>query len=302
MKVGVVGLGYWGSKVIEEYATLRENGEIDRIVAIDTEPDALASAQLADEKFKSVNAALTEVDALHVSTSNDSHFAIAKTALNSGVDVLVEKPLTTDRRRAYDLVEIASESGCILQTGHIFRFANVVREVKKKYESGYFGQPNIFTLRWTHELETPRTDGVLWDLLPHPIDILNFVTGEWPVRETGISKRDSAGRPAVARIGLTFEDFLASIEVSWIDKSRRRSLEIAGTRRTAVVDCVGQTFVAMDGDNEDVLEIEPNNTIMSEIENFIHAIETGENKFNSAIVGARTVDAIQSVEETVIDV
>ncbi|MFC7132390.1 MULTISPECIES: Gfo/Idh/MocA family protein [Salinibaculum] len=297
MNVGVVGLGYWGSKVIDEYATLRDRDDIDQVIAIDTDPDALASVSCADAAHESVEAALSEVDALHVATSNATHFSIAETALNADVDVLVEKPLTTDSRTAYDLVELASERGRILQTGHIFRFANVVRRVKQEYEEGQFGELNHLSLRWTHELDTYREADVLWDLLPHPLDILNFVTGEWPRDVTGVSTVDADGTRTAAQVGLDYGDFAATVEVSWVDKTRRRTLEIAGSRRSSVIECVEQSITHRDSNGESAVDVTANNTILAEVENFIRAIETGENTFNSAIVGARTVDAIQSVVE-----
>ena len=300
MNVGVVGMGYWGSKVVEEYARLRERGDIGEVVAIDADPDALASvdADIADATYESLEAALPAVDAVHVATSNAGHFPVAAEALDSGVHVLLEKPLTTDRRDAYDLVELASESGCILQTGHVFRFSDVVRQVKEDYETGLFGEPEHFTLRWTHEMEQFKENDVLWDLLPHPLDILNFVTGEWPHTVTGVSKTNPDGVRTAAQVGLKYSDFVASVEVSWVDRTRRRSLELAGSRRSATVECVDQSMVICD-DDKTIVDVEANNTILAEIENFVRAIETGENAFNSAIVGARMVDAVQSVIEEI---
>lgn len=295
MKVGVVGLGYWGAKVVDEYATLRSEGEIDGVVAVDTDPDALSSVSVADRTFEALESALPALDAAHIATSNASHYPIAESLLDAGVDVLIEKPLATDPRLAYDLVERASETGCILQTGHIFRFANVVRRLKREYESGFFGQPHHLMLRWTHNLDTPREDGVLWDLLPHPLDIVNFVTGEWPRDVTGVSKTGVDGYRTVAQVGLDYSDFVATVEVSWTDHVKRRSFEIAGSRHSAVAQCVDQSITVQDDDGESTIDVTSNNTILAEIRNFIRAIETGENAFNSAIVGARTVDAIQSV-------
>lgn len=299
MNVGVVGLGYWGSKVIDEYATLRKRGEVEEIVAIDANPEALASknADPADATYESLETALADVDAVHVATSNASHFPIAAEALSDGVHVLLEKPLTTDRRDAYDLVELASESGCILQTGHVFRFADVVRRVKENYEAGRFGEPEHFTLRWTHKMDEFKEGDVLWDLLPHPLDILNFVTGEWPRTVSGVSKTNPDGVRTAAQVGLEYSDFVASVEVSWVDRARRRSLELAGSRRSATVECVDQTMLVRNDDGESRVDVDANNTILAEIENFVHAINTGENTFNSAIVGARMVDSIQSVIE-----
>jgi len=303
MKIAVVGLGYWGSKVFDEYATLRDEGVIDSVVACDIDRSRLEDADRADDTARSVESIIDEVDGLHVCTGNTSHFGIAKQAIEAETDILVEKPLTVDHNDAYDLVEMASANGRILQTGHIFRFANVVREVRDLYDDDHFGGVNAITLRWTHDIEPLADTNVLWDLLPHPVDILNFITGDWPTEITVMGSKSAATDSyEQATIGATVDDVQTSIQVSWADHVRRRSLEIAGEERSAVVDCVDQTIEMHEPDGSTELrEVTDNNTIKAEANNFVSAIDSGENKFNSAIVGARTVDVIGEIEETLDD-
>jgi len=299
MKVGVVGLGYWGSKVVEEYVALRDDGEIAGVVACDADPSKLSAVDDVDARHESLDDALPAVEALHVCTNNATHYPIAEQALTAGKDVLVEKPLTTDRKRAYDLVELASESGGILQSGHIFRFANVVRRVRDLFDEGYFGDVYDVSLRWTHRMEPTEQTNVLWDLLPHPIDILNFVTDEWPDDVRGIGANHRNGTLESAHAQFRLGEATATVQVSWVDYVRRRTLEIAGSERSARVECVDQTIEVFDGDGRESIPVETNNTIRTEAENLVTAVRTRENTFNSAIVGARTVDAIQSIAESV---
>jgi len=302
MDIGVVGLGYWGSKVFEEYCGLRDDNVIDSVVAVDADPEAIADVTGADDTFESVSDAVDSVDALHVATSNNSHFPIAEIALKNEKDVLLEKPLTTDRGDAFDLIQLASEKGCILQTGHIFRFANIIREVKDRYENGYFGEVEHVTLRWTHDFQPTGGEDVTWDLLPHPIDILNFVTDEWPVDVSGFANINAdTGHRTAAHVAFSLGRAKGLIQVSWLDKQRRRSLEIAGTRRSAKIECVGQKMTVTDGDSAETIDVAANNTIRAEAENFVTASETGKNTFNSAIVGARTVGAIEQINEALIN-
>lgn len=297
--IGVAGLGYWGSKVFDEYADLRDDGEIDRVVAIDMDTEKLTRATRADEQYESVENAIDAVDAIHVCTNNSTHFPVASMGLRNDIDVLVEKPLTETKDEAYDLVEIASETGQILQTGHIFRFANVIRETKRLHEERYFGEVDSYTFRWTHNMDgVPGTDAV-WDLLPHPVDILNFVSGDWPTDIRGRANTGKDGTIESAFIGFDVDNAIGEIQVSWNDHVRRRSLEIAGDKRSARIKCVGQRITIYDGDGDpETIAVDDNNTIRREAKNFVTAIETRENTFNSAIVGARTVDAIQTAHET----
>lgn len=298
MNIGVVGLGYWGSKVIDEYVALRNEGEITKVVACDVEQSKLDNVSHVDEKYTSIDELPKSVDAIHICTSNDTHFEIAKHALSEGLDVLLEKPLTTESDQAYDLVEIASEQGQILQTGHVFRFADVVRRVRDMYRDGTFGDVYYFNLRWTHEIPAIEGTNVVWDLLPHPIDIMHFITGTWPEVSCGITRGfRSEYQPDVATIHYEMGIQTANIQVSWIDPVKRRQLEIIGSERSAVVECVDQTIKLHDDKEVETIDMSGNNTIRAEARNFIKASETHENTFNSAIVGARTVDVIETTQE-----
>ena len=302
MRVGVVGLGYWGSKVVEEYAALRDDGVIDAVAGCDVDRERVAATDDVDAGYTDVDGLLPEVDAIHVCTSNETHAPVATAALDAGVDALVEKPLASTRADAYDLAELASETGRVLQTGHIYRFANVVRELRDLYRDEYFGDVRQINVQWTHHVDPRTEDGVLWDLLTHPIDILNFVTGEWPSDATGetYSFRHEDVAEA-ASLQLSGEIPPTTVGLSWVDPVRRRTFQVVGSRRTVVAECVEQTISVYEDGEQSERQVTANNTIRTEAENFIEAIETGENTFNSAVVGARAVDAIQSIEKQTAD-
>jgi predicted dehydrogenase len=298
MRVAVIGLGYWGSKIFGEYVDRKNEDILDGVIACDIDESNLKDTEGADARYTSVEDALEDADAVHVCTGNETHYGIAIDAIENGCHALIEKPLTTDRKRAYDLVEAASEAGQIIQTGHIFRFANVTRKLRELYQDGYFGDVYHLSLQWTHKMDLKPGTNVLWDLLPHPLDILNFVTEEWPDDSHGLAGSYRTDNIAeAAYIQLQYPSLTADVHVSWVDPVRRRTVEVVGSERSAVVECVGQNItVHGEDDGASQLSVEDNNTIQAEQENFLRAIETGENTFNSAIVGARTVDAIQMIE------
>ncbi|AEA46587.1 Gfo/Idh/MocA family protein [Archaeoglobus veneficus] len=294
MKIGVIGLGRWGTKVAREYIALKDEGAIDSIVLCDTNECRLK--QFADEAIalNQLNGVLSKVDGIHICSPNSTHYEIAKKALESGVHVLVEKPMTTNHNEAYELVEIATAENLILQVGHIFRFANVIRKIKELYDNRYFGQVYYFNLTWTHLMPYIKGVDVLWDLLPHPLDILNFITKEWPTEFIGVGRayRRETLNEAVSIQAVYGDGKFANIHLSWINPIRRRILEIVGSKRTALVECVKQEIKVYEN-NEKTLDVKANNTIREEALNFIKAIETGKNNFNSSIVGARNVEMIE---------
>lgn len=295
MRVGVVGIGYWGQKVVREYIHLLNEGYIDYLALCDIDQSKLRKFKEYDT-FTHLNELLNKVDAIHICTSNDAHYEVAKRSIEENKHVLIEKPMTTNRNHAYELIELAYENGCILQVGHIYRFANVIRKIGELYQTKFFGDIYYINLTWTHLIQPMKGVDILWDLLPHPLDILNFITKKWPNEFLGVGKafrRDKLNE--VATLQAIFDDGLfANIHLSWLSPIRRRTMEIVGSKRSAIVECVKQEIKVYENDGKvRQLNVEPNNTIRDEIINFINAIKTGRNNFNSAIIGLRTVELIE---------
>jgi predicted dehydrogenase len=295
LKIGVVGLGRWGTKVTREYISLMNERVIDSVILCDIDAHRLKSFAGEAIICSEVKEVLSKVDGIHVCTPNSTHYKITKMALDFGVHVLVEKPMTMDSNEAYDLVETAASRNLILQVGYIYRFANVIRRLKEFYKSNYFGTPYYFGLTWTHQMPYIDDVDILWDLLPHPLDILNFITEKWPIEFIGVNKafrRDKLGE--VASLQAIYNDgIFASIHLSWLCPIRRRTLEIVGSRRAALVDCVKQEIEIWEQEEKIMLEVKANNTIRDEILNFLNAVKTGRNTFNSSIVGARNVEMVE---------
>jgi len=163
MKLGVIGIGRWGTKVAREYIALMNEGIIDSIILCDTDSSRL-------KQFTNVittnqlDEVIRRVDGIHICTPNSTHYEIAKKALESGVHVLVEKPMTTDHNQAYELTELAVSENLILQVGHIYRFANAIKKIRELYENNYFGTVYYFNLTWTHLMPCMEEVDILWDL------------------------------------------------------------------------------------------------------------------------------------------
>jgi len=295
VKIGVVGVGYWGSKVANEYLSLVENRIIDSVSLCDVNKDRLGLFK-GVKTFTSLEEFLRNVDAVHICTNNHTHYMVAKKALENNVHVLVEKPMTTSSCDAYHLIELASEKGMVLQVGHIFRFANVIRKAKELVDKNYFGKIYYFTLKWTTLMQPIQGVDIIWDLLPHPLDIIHFLTGKWPSNWHVFGRfyrRDKLNE--MTFINLDYKDFVANIELSWLTPERKRTLEIIGSDKMAKIECVRQKMSIIAEDETYEIPVEANNTIREEILNFIEAIDSKKMPFNSHIVGAKNVDIIEKI-------
>ena len=133
LNIGICGAGYWGHKIIGEYTRLLKENIINSVHICDLNENLLDEYRNNKDItncYTDFGEMLKSIDAVHICTNNKYHYPIAKAAILAGKHVLVEKPMTDSSTDAYNLVDMASSEGTILQVGHIFRFSNAL--VKKR--------------------------------------------------------------------------------------------------------------------------------------------------------------------------
>ncbi|MDP7169537.1 MAG: Gfo/Idh/MocA family oxidoreductase, partial [Nitrospinota bacterium] len=167
IKVGMAGVGYWGKHLARN---LNELGVLASV--IDSDPNQLVWAK---GKFHGIRATATikealaagDIDALVIATPPQTHFSIARQALEAGCHVLIEKPFTCSSKEAGELVRVAENKGLVLMGGFTFLYNNAVRKVKEIIQSGELGQVYyVFSQRLN--LGRVRSDvDIWWNLAPH---------------------------------------------------------------------------------------------------------------------------------------
>jgi predicted dehydrogenase len=78
-------------------------------------------------------------DMVHITTSPSAHFAIAKSCLAAGLNVLCEKPITVDYRDFYLLKQLAMKNRCMLMENQNLRFHSSIRHIQYLLNSGKLG-------------------------------------------------------------------------------------------------------------------------------------------------------------------
>lgn len=240
MKVALVGLGYWGPKLVRN---LVASPEVDDLVVIDRSVDRLAATC---RQFPSVTAALRieealedpDVTAMFIATPVESHAALARMSLESGRHVLVEKPLAASSREAVELAQLADSLNLRLMVGHTFLFSPRLECISNYLAKGALGRIHYVTSSRLN-LGLHRSDAnVIWDLAPHDFSILFHLLGESP--DTVQTAARGAGRPDlpdVAFINLTFPSgAVASVAVSWLAPRKVRNTVIVGEQQMIVYD------------------------------------------------------------------
>jgi len=242
LRIGVIGCGYWGPNLIRDFSEL-ENAEITALCDQD-------GSKLKRFKKRFSGALFTKdpkdlfrsksVDAVAIATPASTHYALAKEAFASGKHVLVEKPLTFDVSEALELIDEAKSARKILMVGHTFEFNPAVIKIKELIESGELGKIYYITSRRLNLGIIRENLNALWNLAPHDISILNFITGKMPlkVKAWGGSFLKT-GREDLAFINITYpEGIIANVHVSWLDPLKVREAVIVGSKKMVLYDDV----------------------------------------------------------------
>ena len=237
VKVGVVGYGYWGPKLVRNFsemgkATLTWVADLDRerLDRLRAHYPSLHTTQDYDEMLRS------DIDAVVVATPIRTHYRLAKAALLAGKHVLVEKPLTASAHEADELIELAERRNLRLMVGHTFEYNGAIRALRNLVRSGELGR--IYYVDAARlNLGLFQTDiNVIWDLAPHDLSILLYVLGLDPI---AVSARGTANvRPGIHDVAYLEVDFpggvLAHLHLSWLDPCKVRRVTIVGSRKMVV--------------------------------------------------------------------
>ena len=311
-RIAVIGCGYWGRKIIREIRDVgRATGEIELHSAVDTSPQSLAQCEAefgpgisyrSDYQDLATDPSLSGV---HISTPNGTHFEVASRFLRQGKHVLVEKPLTLKTDESYELIRLARENNSVLCVGHIHRFNNGVSGMQRVLAEGKIGEPYYVDMRWTGLMNPQLQREVITDLAPHPFDICNYILSAWPDRLSCEARGyRTKHNEEVAFITAEHKGgVLAHIEVSWLDRSKRREVTVVGSAGMAHLDCVTQKLTLQTDEGTREVPVLPSNTIASEIIHFsdcIRKTETSTPYSNNSdgMLGAKVVSLLEACRES----
>jgi predicted dehydrogenase len=239
MKVAIVGLGYWGPKLVRNLVGLIGP---ENVVAVEQKPERRALlAEFPGVCFEtSLGRALSDddVEAVVLATPVATHARLARQALRAGRHVLVEKPLADSVDDARSLCRLADKHGVRLMVGHTFLFSPRVQTVARHIAEGATGRVNYVTSERLN-LGIHQSDAnVIWDLAPHDFSIVFHLLGEYPLTvhsmAHGVVRPDI---PDVAFVNMAFPSgAVASVRVSWLAPRKIRNTVVVGDRGMIMFD------------------------------------------------------------------
>jgi len=244
INVGVIGCGYWGPNLIRNFNSL---------------PDCRLAA-ICDLDIKRLNHLKTlypqvelhtdfqeflaspDLQAVVIATSAPTHYQMAKESLLAGKHVFIEKPMATSSADCDELVRLAEERRLTLMVGHTYLYSAPVRRIKEIIQSGDIGEVLCINARRLNLGLFQRNINVTWDLAPHDISIILFVTGLLPVSiNCQGNSHVTKGIEDVTNMSMNFENgVFATLQNSWLDPRKVREMTIVGSRKMIVYDDVQQ--------------------------------------------------------------
>lgn len=304
IKVGLIGLGYWGKKWFSELQYLHEEGSLDFAGVCDIEVGKLAN--VSDQVFKTTlpRELAERCDACVVATTTQSHYPLASLLLADKKHILLEKPIAELEAEAKMLAGESEDQKLVLMPGHMYRFSDVIRELKRiVFHSGE--RPQGINFRWTDFLPYRDTD-ILLDLLPHVLDITKFIRGEFPLFYASIGSGFRSQHESMDLYGAT-DGVRVGVELSYGLPIRHRSIEIVYQERAIFVDPVSIpdriTFVDYALRNSPGIEynrvkyVPANNTLRDEMRFFLKHVENNEpvsDMLQDALQGLKIINELQT--------
>ena len=224
IKVAVLGVGSLGQNHARIYKDLHQKGQIELIGVFDTNHEQAKSiaAKYGTIALNSLEEAAS-ADALSIVTPTITHHQLAKSLLEKGKHLLIEKPMTDNVNEAADLVNLAKLQDCVLQVGHIERFNPVFNFLQKAVQEPRFIEAHRLSPYPARSMDI----GVVLDLMIHDLDIvLTFVSSKVEhVDATGVRVLSPSEDIANARLRFS-NGCVANLTASRVSPERMRKIRV----------------------------------------------------------------------------
>ena len=238
--VGVIGCGYWGPNLIRNFRSLPD---CNLAFVCDTKRERLAYLQTVypGVKFTVDNREMIQdpdIHAIAIATPVFTHFDLARQSLLAGKHTFIEKPMASSSSQCEELIELAANRNLILMVGHTFIYSTPVRKIKEIVDCGDIGELLYISSQRLNLGLFQKDINVAWDLAPHDISIILYLTGEVPASVNSQGKAHFNHEiEDVATTTLNFKNgLIAFIHNSWLDPNKIRRTTFVGSKKMLVYD------------------------------------------------------------------
>lgn len=328
INVGIIGYGYWGPNVARNFHScpgVKLVGVSDlnkrRLDLAKNHFPFLRGYEDPQDLIRS-----EEIGVVAVVTPVNTHYELAREALENGKHVFVEKPFTSTRGQAEGLINLAAKKKLKIMVDHTFLFTGAVRKMKEVIDSGELGKLFFYDSVRVNLGLFQHDINVVWDLAPHDFSIMSYLIKERPIAVSAHGSVHFGGDfEDVAYIVLHFEEsnFIAHFHLNWLSPVKIRSTLISGDRKMLVWDDLssdekikiydrGVTFNGTDNKNGihkllvsyrsgDMYapKLDSTEALQREVEYFVRCVEHDEEPFNNGEAGLQVVRLLEASDGSI---
>jgi predicted dehydrogenase len=241
LRLGVVGLGYWGPNLARNFAAL-DGCELRWCCDLDGDVRDRWARSFPQARFTDAFEELLEdpkLDAVVIATHVPSHAPLALRALEAGKHCFVEKPLAQSADEAAAVAAAAEESGRTLMVGHLLEYHPAVRKLKELLDAGELGDLHYMYSKRLNLGKIREDENALWSLGAHDVSVvLHLLDGVEP--EEVLAHGEAFVRDGVEDVvfcNLRFPSGqVAHLHLSWLDPHKERQFTLVGSKRMATFD------------------------------------------------------------------
>jgi predicted dehydrogenase len=322
LRVGVIGYGYWGPNIVRNLYAV---GTCEVAALCDTNAAALQKARRVYPGLHMTSDPAEvlfspDIDAVAIITPVWTHYELARTALENGKHVFVEKPFTATAQQAEELVELAARKNLRIMVDHTFLFTGSVKKIRELIDKGalgpllYFDSSRINLGLFQHDVS------VVWDLAPHDLAIMDYVIREKAEAVVATGASHFNGHADIAFLTIYFpNNVLAHINVNWLSPVKVRTTLIGGRDKMLVWNDLevdekikvydkGVTVTSKEGVYDllvsyrsgDVLapKVDQTEALKAELAYFVDCVAGGTTPFNDGEAGLRVVRMLEAADRS----
>jgi predicted dehydrogenase len=303
LRAAVIGVGHLGQHHAAKYAG-HLGAELVGVVDIDRARGEAVARELGVRAFGCHQDVLGQVDCVSIAVPTPMHFSIARDCLANGIDVLVEKPLTTTVDEGKALVEFAAHHHQVLQVGHLERFNPAIQYVREKIDNPRF----IECHRLAPFGERGTDVDVVLDLMIHDLDIvLSLVPSRVrAVEAVGVPVLTTNVDIANARIRFA-NGCIANLTSSRVSSKRERKIRIFQPNAYIAADydrCHVRVCHRLEGDaagptlSMEEHQIDGRDALADQIEAFLEAVARRREPAVSGWDGLKALEIAHTIIES----
>ena len=310
IRTGVIGVGSLGQHHARNLSELAAEGGSEFVGLTDTDLDRAneVAAKHGGKVFDSWRDMIGEVDAVSIVTPTESHCEIACGLLESGVDVLVEKPIARTPEEAQKIIDAADANDRTLMVGHLERFNPAMVALRP-----HVTNPLYFEIHRVSPFPNRSLDvDVVLDVMIHDLDAIQWLVGG----DVKVESVHAVGIPIVsdkvdaANARIEFENgAVANITASRVGTEKIRKTRFYQTNSYVVLDYASKfaSVTSMNpeaahpllGININTLEIDDVEPLRTELAAFIDCVKNGTEVPVSGKEGKRALDLAAQVLEKI---